>query len=412
VHLRLCRHLLCFGSAVSLPAAADPPQWSGFVRAGVADSDAEASWINGGLGRQVADANHQHADLEAQSALSWEPAPDWNFVVQALVRGESAGRGRHAGLVEAYIDRHLSLADDSQIRLRAGHFFLPTSREAIDPLWQSRYTLTLSALNSWIAEEIRPIGIDASWRSSDDAAREWEWAVTAFNGNDSAGALLAWRGFSRHGRLSVLGEVLALPALPSLADDGAFGQQRDDGSKPFGPDLDGRVGMALRVRYGDPQRFRLFATGFDNRGDRALHRGEYAWRTRFVTIGGEWSPDPRWHVAGEWMTGRSGMGDRSGPHVDIDFSTAYLLASFARDEHWRFSVRLDHFAIDDRDHVPEDNDDCGHAATFAIFRALGDDWRVGLEFVTGDSAHAAAASVGARTDTDGHLLSVELRRNF
>lgn len=152
--------------------------------------------------------------------------------------------------------------------------------------------------------------------------------------------LLARRGFAQHDRLSVLGEVLPLPALDSLSDDGAFGHQRDDGTKPFGPDLDGRTGYAWRARYGDPHRFRVLATVSDNRGDRGLHRGEYAWRTRYALLG-EWQPGEHWTLAGEWIDGDSGMGLRTGPHVDPDFSAAYLLASWAPADDWRWSARIE-----------------------------------------------------------------------
>ena len=40
--------------------------------------------------------------------------------------------------------------------------FLPTSRENVDPLWQSPYTLTLSSLNTWIGEEVRLAGLDVA----------------------------------------------------------------------------------------------------------------------------------------------------------------------------------------------------------------------------------------------------------
>lgn len=393
-------------------ARAEAPQVFGLARAGVTSSDSPPSWIEGGLGRYLASGDAPSTEVEAQFALLWEPSLEWRVFAQALVRGDTAGHGQHAGLVEAYAERTVFLGNDQRLRLRTGQFFLPSSREAVDPLWQSRYSLGLSTLNSWIAEEVRPIGLDLSWRNAIDAASEWELAATAVIGNDSSGALLAWRGFAQHDRLSVLGEVLALPALPSLADSGAFGHQRDDGTRPFGPDLDGRIGHAWRARYGDPQHFRVLATVSDNRGDRGLHRGEYAWRTRFRLLGGEWQPEEHWTIAGEWIDGNSGMGVRTGAHVDVDFSSAYLLASWAADEHWRWSARIERYQIIDRDGGAEDNSDDGRTLTLSLLRSFGVDWRAGLEWMHGASNHAASASLGRPSDTGGDLWRIDLRRSF
>lgn len=409
--MRIPHGLLWICLMASGLARAESPQGFGFVRAGVMHGDDTPSWIDGGLGRYLA-ADRTQLDLEAQFALLWEPGLEWRWFAQALVRGESAGGGAHAGVVEAYGERTIFLDNDQSLRVRVGQFFLPTSREAVDPLWQSRYALGLSALNSWVAEEIRPIGVDVSWHSSADSDREWEWAATAFGGNDSSGALLAWRGFAQHDRLSVLGEVLPLPALPTLADGGAFADQRDAGSRPFGPDLDGRIGYALRTRFGDLQHFRLLVTWFDNRGDRGLYRGEYAWRTRFALLGGEWSPDARWRLAGEWMRGDSGMGFAPSPRVDIDFDTAYVLASLAPDDTWRFTARVESFTITDRDGVAENNDDHGRAFSLTVLRNFGTSWRLGLEWLHGDSRHAAASLLGRDDETGGNFWRIDLRRRF
>ena len=393
-------------------AHAEAPTWFGLGRVGYSDADAPDAWHDGGIGRYLADLDDGQLEVDAQLAMNWEPNPDWRVFVQALARGEGAGSGQHLGMVEAYLDRNIFFADDSRLRVRAGQFFLPTSREAVDPLWQSPYSLTLSTLNSWIAEEFRPMGVDASWRNMADAEHEWEIAATAFVGNDSAGALLAWRGFAQHDRLSVLGEVLRLPDLPTLANGAEFGGQRDDGSKPFGRDLDGEVGYALRARFGVPEQFRVLATFVDTRGDRDLHHGEYAWQTRFAILGGEYHLDEHWTLAGEWLGGESGMGFAPGPRVDIDFTSAYLIASFAPSETWRFSARAERFDIRDRDGVAENNDDRGHAWTLAAFRRFAGQWRAGVEWIGSDTRHAAAALLNGPLETGGEQWRVELRRDF
>jgi hypothetical protein len=41
-------------------------------------------------------------------------------------------------------------------------YFPQPSRENVDPLWSSPYTITLSALNTWIGEEVRLTGLEAA----------------------------------------------------------------------------------------------------------------------------------------------------------------------------------------------------------------------------------------------------------
>ncbi len=118
-------------------------------------------------------------------------------------------------------DLLVASSSDERWQLRVGQSFLPTSRENVERLWVSPYTLTHSALNSWIGEELRPLGVDLSWRREFDNQRRLELGATVCGNNDASGALLAWRGFAWHDRLSYYGETLPLPTFEAFHD--AFG---------------------------------------------------------------------------------------------------------------------------------------------------------------------------------------------
>ncbi len=406
--------LVLVGAAPRLAAETGDFSANGLLAVGVQDSQGGRSWSEAGLGRYLGKSD-DGLQLQAHLGLLWQHSLDWS--VSAHLRADNRGSGdgvQTVGLVEASVSRHFFLADDARLSLRLGQIFLPSTQEAIDPLWQSRYTLTLSSLNSWVAEEIRPIGLDLGWQSAPDSDYESALGAMLFGGNDSAGSLLAWRGFSLHDRLAVRNETVPLPALPSLQDPAQFGDQNDDGTRPIGRDLDSRVGYALHGRWGRSEHWRLVGSWFDNRGDRRLHRGEYAWDTRFAILGGHWRPHSDWDLAAEWLRGSSGMGSRSGPiFVDIDFSSAYVLASWSASPYWRLSLRADHFSIVDRDHsAAENNDDRGNAVTLAGFYSPTPQWRLGLEFIHSDSEHAAAASIGLPTETAGDSLRIEARYSF
>ena len=121
--------------------------------------------------------------------------------------GEDIG-GDPFGLAEAYLEFHPSLSYSTSLRFRAGLLFPGTSRENVGPLWASPYTITLSALNTWTAEETKLVGLETRLGIATGDFSELELAGTAFGFGDPSGSLVSWRGWSMGDRLSVVGEVL------------------------------------------------------------------------------------------------------------------------------------------------------------------------------------------------------------
>src|SRR4029079_11866748 len=104
------------------------------------------------------------------------------------------------------------------------------------------YTWTFSALDSWVGEEVRPLGVLAEYETGVEDVQGWRGGASLFWGNDTMGALLAWRGWSLGDRLSVAGETLPLPALASLGTGGIFEHQDHDGTTSLANALDGLRG--------------------------------------------------------------------------------------------------------------------------------------------------------------------------
>jgi len=50
----------------------------------------------------------------------------------------------------------------TRYRLKLGAFYPNISLEKVDPAWSSPYTQNFSAINTWIAEEIRTFGAELS----------------------------------------------------------------------------------------------------------------------------------------------------------------------------------------------------------------------------------------------------------
>ncbi len=377
--------------SAAAPLAAQTLTVDGFLTAREAHVSGPPSWLTGGFGRLGAGGGEYAGNAVAQLGADWRPTSWLTAHAQIIGRAEPSGsRGKRFGVVEGFIELH-----NEQWRLRAGQFFLPTSRENTGPLWTSRYMQTFSALNTWIGEEFRPVGADLQWSPNFYGSA----GATAFRNNDTAGALLAWRGWTVGNRLTVYNEVLPLPPLRSLQTH--FADQRRDGTIPFERDLDGRTGYALRARVQMPERAMLQVAHIDNNGDRGLYRGEYAWQTRFNLLSAELSGP--FTMLAEYAWGRTGMG-RGPVRVDAEFDAGYLLASYARGAN-RWSFRFDRFTTTDRDRAPfvEINTEQGRAWAFAWLRDLGEHLRVSAEFVQ---------ITGERIDTerlDARSVSVELR---
>jgi hypothetical protein len=354
--------------------------------------------LQGYVAARGADADSERFEPDdvngvAQLGFEWRPSQHFDLHVSgATYDGD-------AGLVEAYVDGRLLFGLD-ELQLRAGQFFLPTSRENKGELWTSPYSINFSALNTWIAEELRPVGVDLEWRHTSGRGHIVTTAATAFRGNDSMGALLGWRGWAIGNRLSTYDELRPLPELSPF-----FDAQRDDGTKPFGRDLDGNTGYSARVRYSVPQRGNLQYAYVDNRGDRELYRGEYAWATDFHLIGGELGDPDDFIVAAEFMRGSTGMGFAPA-FVQADFHAAYALVSDKRGRN-RWTARIDLFGVDEQDFSPGgNNDEDGLAWTLAWLFDVTNAIRAGAEItqVSGDNF--------AGGDADGRSVTIEARYTF
>jgi len=396
----------CLLSAVAINA--QTVRLSGFLTGAGVYATGPKSWLEGGFGRL--DQSRNGVFGEAQIGADWTPSNWFDVHVHGIARHDRDLD--HAGIAEAYAEVRKTMAHD-QIRLRAGEFFLPTSRENRGNLWTSPYAITFSALNSWIAEEVRPIGAELEYRHELPSLSAITIAGTAFRGNDTMGTLLGWRGWAVSSRVATYRETLPLPPLFSFADPKSFLDQRH-GTTPFDRDLDGKTGFAGRIRYTIPERAVIQVARLDNRGERDLYGDQYAWQTRFDLISAEIGSQESTVLAAEYMNGDTGMGfgGRGRGWVQADFYATYVLLSHKYGRS-RFTARLDQFATFERDHSrAENNTEHGRAWTLAWLYDVTPHVRAGAEFtgVTGD--RPAAEQSGVDPNMDGHAVTLELRYGF
>ena len=229
---------------------------------------------------------------QAQIGIDWRPSVVFGAHLHLLARSDDGDSRRgHAGVVEAFLHQSLTHGA-SRWRFMEGAFFLPTSRENVDELWETPYTITSSALNSWLGEEFRPIGVDASYSTHGITG-----GATLFRGNDTFGALPAARGWDLSDRWALLGEHLRV-------DPNYF--------TSVSAETDQRLGWSARARWNNDHST-LQLTHIDNRSDAIEHGNLLNWETRFDIAGGD-------YTLGDWTAAaESGWGTTT----VIFFGTAY-----------------------------------------------------------------------------------------
>src|SRR5476649_1734598 len=151
----------------------------------------QTSWLKGGLGK-FRYGNNQNVGGEgvAQADLKFGD----RFHAVTVLRAEPQTPGVVDAL-ETYLRYDDSDGGDFAWSVKGGAFFPTISLENDDLGWTSPYTLTPSAINSWIGEELRTIGSEGT------LIRHTDWGTFSAVGalmccNEVAGVLIADRGWA------------------------------------------------------------------------------------------------------------------------------------------------------------------------------------------------------------------------
>ena len=300
-------------------------------------------------------------NAQLQLGVDWRPSVAVGTHVHLLARDDAEGskHGR-VGIVEAYVEAKLHPGND-RLRVLAGAFFLPTSRENVDALWATPYTITPSALNSWLGEEFRPIGIDAAYTFRDSLTA----GATIFRGNDTFGALPAARGWEMRDHWALLGEHLPV--------DGEY-------FTSVSAETDDRLGWAYRARWNNQYANVQYAR-IDNRSDAVDHGDLFNWATRFDIASADLTMND-WTVAAESGWGTTII-EFFGTRYPSDIRASYLLVS-RRLGAFRATLRGDAFQVVDSHK---------HAVTAALFWYPRGNVRAGLEAIAAGGQKRASVEM-------------------
>lgn len=329
----------------------------------------ETSYLNGGLAALRFDPDHE--GLQFGRAFI---APTLRLTDIATVHAVFDAYGDYGGnpvdLSEFYLDVRPFPTTSVRWRARLGAFFMPGSLENRGIGWSNAYSITPSAINTWLGEEFRTIGaeIEARWLgASSGYLGDVALIGAAYGWNDPAGVLLAERGFALTDRPSTLAGGLGKPPL-------GFYREIDHNPGYYG---------GLSWRHHD--RFELRALRYDNRGDPGAHTAsdEYAWHTRFSSVGSRFEPNAHWTLMMQYLDGDTAVGDNDEPSEQfyMRFHAYYALGSFEWAQE-RLIMRYDDFHTHQLSGFvgPQSNEN-GHAWTFGGSHQCGEHWQFLIEWL-------------------------------
>lgn len=331
------------------------------------------NWFNAGTGQlhyaeQAISLGPQYISVDAASdtAFSARLNAQWHAKPEGGV-----------SVTEAWINWAPLPVAGYRVRGRLGYFYPQMSLENTDTAWTSPYSSTFSAINSWFAEEIRTRGGELSLSrpgSFFQSNHSWTAVAGAFQGNDPAGTILAWRGFALHNLQTGLGERVNFARYPSLQS--APLEMQNAWVEPT-RELDHRTGYYVGLHWQHLQQSRVRAYYYDNQGDPLqFSHQQYAWRTRFTSLAMQHVINDNWQLVAQWLAGDTLMGPSV---VAADFAAWFVLANWQHNE-FSVTLRYDDFQVTDKDStIGDDNNGHGQAMLLALTYQLNSQLSLSLE---------------------------------
>jgi hypothetical protein len=378
----------------------------GYLDGRLVAAPAERSWVEGGLGKARyggggSELRFGGAALVGTAQLT--PALLALADLQ-LQDGDRAG----VDVLEAYLRWRPVSTTRWRGSIQAGSFFPPVSLENDAVGWTSPWTLTPSAINSWVGEELRATGVEARIEHRGVAAT-WELRGALFRRNDPAGNLLAIRGWSLSDLSYGLGSRLREPDA-YVRDDGDTPPLRYDPFRDIGHAWGNYVQLGWRARG----RGRLSLMYYDNHADPEAwvpyDGGQrlYAWRTRFWSLGAAADTGPVTWIA-QAMDGDTVIEPRPSLVFTTRYRAAFLLAGWNRGT-WRPTLRWDHFSTRELPAAPGAHEgEHGNAVTAALNRRPHDWLRLTLEMLRIDGVRTVRADYGLPTRVRGTQVQLSAR---
>ncbi|MBV9903285.1 MAG: hypothetical protein JO346_01750 [Alphaproteobacteria bacterium] len=351
------------------------------------------SYLDGGLGKlrfEHGDSNIKLGDLYGEVRASDDA---WFALADIRISPEY---GNGIDLTQVYVRYAPPSGTNWHWSARAGAFFPPFSLENEQLGWSTFWTLTPSAINSWVGAELRTIGAEGTveWTSNGNAIT---LIGAVFGFNDPAGLLMADRGWNFDDRIVGLFEKSRLPDAISPGAHRYLFRELDNSPGWYldlSYEIDGKTGFEL-MRY-------------DNEADPRRPR---AWHTKFWEAGFRQQLGPITLLA-QGMSGDTVIRPTAAAFIATDFDSAYALIGWDLDDWW-LAARADVFQTRTRTAAgPSALSEDGHAfdltASWVPRRWL----RLSAEALLVEDRRAQRALVGETPQQSEHQFQLVARTYF
>ncbi|MEJ0084736.1 MAG: hypothetical protein WDO72_03590 [Pseudomonadota bacterium] len=368
----LSNKALLVAGALALGCSAHAAQWELSLDLRAVSSDGRDSFLDNGQGKLRYDADHEGIQLGRLRAALDQPLGE---VFSAHVEASmwDLDDKNPVDLTEIFLEYRPYPRAGIRTRVRLGAFYPPLSLENRARGWETPYTITPSAISSWIGEEIRTVGIEGQleWLGT-RTGHDFDLQLTAavFGWNDPAGTMLSAHGFTFHDRQTTLfGRVGAPQDDPELAKKELFHE------------IDHRPGyyVGAQARYRD--RAILEVLHYDNRADPRVAAPairDFAWDTQFDAAALRIETSSDWTVLLQALDGRTVIVPYTWLTWDFDSQSALIARRFGAH---MITARYDRFAVNFEDGPDKAASDAGHAWALAYSYEHGDRWRFALEWL-------------------------------
>jgi hypothetical protein len=364
--------------SLASPAVAQEFHFDGYADVRLIVPSNQESWQDGLFGklRYGAEDNKPEfrlAEAVGQGVVLITP----ELMALAAVRIEPEQR-TFFDFLEAYVRYRPVSTTAWRWSVKGGAFFAPISLENTEIGWTSPWTLTPSAINTWVGEELRTIGLEGTleWRSEE---RTITAMASIFGWNDPAGVLVADRGWALHDR------VTGLIDRPRQPDVIAYALHVPEPLYTYEVlEIDDRPGWYAGASWDETGLGFLNVIYYNNEADPAAVRKQIAWRTDFWDIGAR-TQFGDFTLMAQALRGQTLIVPSRFFYSDTTFKSAYFLAGWNISQEWRAAARFDVFSTEEKRPFPGNLSEHGNALTFAV-NYLPYDWlRITAEAIRVDS---------------------------
>jgi len=374
--MELLKRTLAACCALACAGIATAAEWELSLDMRAVASDGRQSFLEDGQGKLRYDEDHQGIQLGRLRAALTQPLGEV-FSAHLEASRWDDGDKNPIDLTEAYLEFKPYPRGGWRTRARLGAFYPPMSLENRALGWETPYTLTPSAISSWIGEEIRTVGLEAQvdWLGT-RLGHDFDFQLTGavFGWNDPAGTMLARHGFAFHDRQTTLfGRVGDAQSNPTRTRKELFHE------------LDDRPGYYVggQARYLD--RAVLNLLHYDNRADPTVRSEELrdmAWYTEFDAAALRVEAPGDWTVLLQAMDGQTAIQPSRLMTWEFDSQSAMVARRLGRH---LLAGRYDAFAVTMLDRPTGAGSEDGEAWTLAWSYEKDEHWRFALEWLRVES---------------------------